>query len=153
MGKENEPKVTSINTLKGYMKGTLIKLPCVGPGQGFYARLKRPSMLDMIKNGEIPNALLDTANDLFAEGTQVLANGDSNTTKDLFDVMDKLCEATFVEPSYSDIKEAGIKLTDEQMMFVFSYTQNGVKALDSFREESKNPELTADEPAIPFTTK
>ena len=153
MGKENEPKVTSINTLKGYMKGTLIKLPSFGPGQEFYARLKRPSMSDIIKNGEIPNALLDTANDLFAEGTQVLANGDSNTTKDLFDVMDKLCEATFVEPSYSDIKEAGIKLTDEQMMFVFSYTQNGVKALDSFREESKNSELTADEPAISFPTK
>ena len=153
MGKENEPKVTSINTLKGYMKGTLIKLPSFGPGQEFYARLKRPSMLDMIKNGEIPNALLDTANDLFAEGTQILADGDSNTTKDLFDVMDKLCEATFVEPSYSDIKEAGIKLTDEQMMFVFSYTQNGVKALDSFREESKNPELTTDEPTIPFPTK
>ena len=74
-------------------------------------------------------------------------------SKDLFDVMDKLCEATFVEPSYSEIKEAGIKLTDEQMMFVFSYTQNGVKALDSFREESKNPELTTDEPAIPFPTK
>ena len=28
-----------------------------------------------------------------------------------------------------------IKLTDEQMMYIFSYTQNGVDALQSFREE------------------
>lgn len=131
-------KITSISTLKGYMKGTLIKLPSFGPGQEFYARLKRPSMLDMIKNGEIPNTLLDAANSLFAEGTQMLGDGNPNVTKDLFDVIDKLCEATFVEPSYSDLKDADIKLTDEQMMFIFSYTQNGVKALESFREERED---------------
>lgn len=113
-------------------------------------------MLDMIKNGEIPNSLLDTASSLFAEGTQMLEDNDSNTMKELFDVMDKLCEATFVEPKYSDIKEAGIKLTDEQMMFVFSYTQNGVKALESFRENTEDIKRIANEqnlqlPAEPDT--
>ena len=152
MGKENEPKVTSINTLKGYMKGTLIKLPSFGPGQEFYARLTRPSMLAMVKSGQIPNALLQSASDLFAEGASSFITN-REQMKDLFEVMDVLCDATFVEPTYKELQEAGITLTDEQMMFVLSYTQNGVKALDSFREESKNPELTADEPAIPFPTK
>lgn len=146
-------KVTSITTLKSYMKGTLVKLPSFGPNQEFWARLKRPSMLDMIKNGEIPNSLLDTASSLFAEGTQMLEDNDSNTMKELFDVMDKLCEATFVEPRYSDIKEAGIKLTDEQMMFIFSYTQNGVKALESFRENTENIERIANEQGLQLPAK
>lgn len=146
MGKEVENKVTSINTLKGYMKGTLVQLPSFGEGQEFWARLKRPSMLAMIKDGEIPNSLLDAANNLFAEGTQSLDG--SGDTKQLFDVMDKLCEATFVEPTYQDIKAANIQLTDEQLIFVFSYTQNGVKALESFREEQKNTELAANEQVV-----
>mgnify|MGYP003291494415 CR=1 FL=1 len=31
------------------------------------------------------------------------------------------------------LKEAGIELTDEQMMFIFGYSQNGVRQLESFR--------------------
>lgn len=148
-----ENKVTSITTLKSYMKGTLVKLPPFGPNQDFWARLKRPSMLDMIKNGEIPNSLLDTASSLFAEGTQMLEGTNSDAVKELFDVIDKLCEATFVEPKYNDLKEAGIKLTDEQMMFVFSYTQNGVKALESFREDAKDIEHITDEQNLQLLAK
>lgn len=147
-----ENKVTSITTLKSYMKGTLVKLPSFGPNQEFWARLKRPSMLDMIKNGEIPNSLLDTASSLFAEGTQILEDNSSDTVKELFDVIDKLCDATFVEPKYSDIKEAGIKLTDDQMMFVFSYTQNGVKALESFRENTEDIKRIANEQNLQLPT-
>ena len=130
----NENKVTSINALKGYMKGSLVRLPDFGPGQEFYARLTRPSMLAMVKNGDIPNALLNSASNLFAEGaSSFISNRDK--MKELFDVIDVLCEATFVEPSYKELEEAGIKLTDEQMMYIFNYTQNGVDALQSFREE------------------
>lgn len=138
MGNENvEKKVTSLDALKGYMKGSLVRLPDFGPGQTFYARLTRPSMLEMIRNGEIPNALLGSASDLFAEGaTSFVTNREK--TKELFDVIDVLCNATFVEPSYGELKSAGIKLTDEQMMFIFGYTQNGVEALQSFREERES---------------
>ena len=144
MSSENmEKKVTSISTLKGYMKGSLVRLPDFGPGQEFYARLTRPSMLEMIKRGEIPNAVLSSASDLFAEGaTSFITNRDK--TKELFDVIDVLCNATFVEPSYQDLKDAGIKLTDEQMMYIFSYTQNGVDALQSFREEREGDVVNTD---------
>ena len=152
MANNKELKVTSMSTLKGYTKGAIVRLPDFGPGQEFYARVRRPSILAMLKDGNIPNTLLESASDLFAEGSSSFVTN-RDKTGELFEVIDKLCEATFVEPSYDDLKEAGIQLTDEQMMFVFSYTQNGVKALDSFREESKNHELAADEPAIPCPTK
>ena len=134
---DNNVKVTSINALKGYMKGSLVRLPDFGPGQEFYAKLTRPSLLAMVKSGRIPNALLQSASDLFAEGaSSFITNRDQ--MKDLFEVMDVLCEATFVEPTYKELQEAGITLTDEQLMFVFSYTQNGVDALQPFREEPTN---------------
>ena len=66
--------------------------------------------------------------------------------------MDKLCEATFVEPSYNEMKEAGIKLTDEQLIFIFDYSQNGVKALDSFREEQRDIVDDTIEQALSNTT-
>ncbi len=54
---------------------------------------------------------------------------------DVFQIMDVLCEAAFVEPTYQQLKDVGIQLTDDQYMFIFGYTQNGVKQLQSLRTE------------------
>lgn len=139
--------VTNLNTLKSYMKGNLVQLPSFGVGQEFYARLRRPSLLDMIKNDQIPNSLLNAASDLFAEGTSSFVTN-REMTKELFDVIDVICDATFVEPTYQQIRDAGVKLTDEQLMFIFNYSQNGVKALESFREEPEDDVDTPDEQAL-----
>ena len=58
---------------------------------------------------------------------------DDETMTKLFDIIDVICEASFVEPAYQELKDIGIELTDDQYMFIFNYTQNGVQALDSFR--------------------
>lgn len=131
-------KVTSIDELKNYARGQVVELPSFGDGQPFIARLKRPSMLGLVKSGKIPNALLDSAKSLFEGGAPGAMKSkpnsvDDNTMKQIFDVMDILCEESFVEPTYKEIKDAGIELTDEQLLFVFGYSQNGVKQLDSFR--------------------
>lgn len=127
--------VTDISQLKVYMEGKVVKLPDFAEGQEFYARLKRPSLLTMIKEGRIPNTLMNSANDLFVAGTSTMVENVDNEDKmkEIFEVIDVLCEATFVAPKYSEMKEAGITLTDEQYMFIFAYTQEGVKALENFR--------------------
>ena len=56
--------------------------------------------------------------------------------KEVLEVVDVLCEAAFVEPTYAQIRDSGVELTDEQYMFIFNYTQNGVKALEPFRGQS-----------------
>lgn len=147
MANNKELKVTSMSTLKGYTKGAIVRLPDFGPGQEFYARVRRPSILAMLKDGDIPNTLLESASDLFAEGSSSFVTN-RDKTEELFEVIEKLCEATFVEPSYDDLKEAGVKLTDEQMMFVFNYTQNGVEALESFREEREDNKLDSNESGV-----
>ena len=129
-------EVTSISQLNEYAKGQLVELPSFGEGQPFFARLRRPSMLALAKSGKIPNSLLATANRMFDSS---LDTKNENMLKDFYMVMETILEAAFVEPTYQEIKDAGVQLSDDQMIFVFNYTQQGVKALDQFRPNGKNP--------------
>lgn len=133
-----EIKVTSIDELKAMSQGEIVKLPAFVQGQDFYAKLRRPSMLKMVKSGQIPNGLLRTANMLFAGGVEKELDRDDEFMKDMFEMIDVLAEAVFVEPSWEELKNAGIELTDEQYMFIFNYTQEGVKALEPFRQNEEN---------------
>lgn len=125
-------QITSFADLEKYSKGQLVELPAFAEGQPFVAWIKRPSMLALIKSGKIPNSLLKTAGELFAEGLPDVGEDDQVMSK-VFDVFDHVAEACLVEPSYQQIKEAGMELSDDQYMFIFNYTQRGVKALESFR--------------------
>lgn len=127
--------ITSIEELKQYAQGEIVELPPFAPTQPFVAKLKRPSLLAMAKNGKIPNELLVKTNELFMnDGTAVNAS-DDNMLKEIFSVIDTIAGEVFVQPTYREIKKAGIQLTDEQMLFIFNYTQTGVKNLENFRED------------------
>ena len=128
-------EVTSISKLNEYAKGQLVELPSFGEGQPFFARLRRPSMLALAKSGKIPNSLLATANRMFDSS---LDTKNENMLRDFYMVMETILEAAFVEPTYQEIKDAGVQLSDDQMIFVFNYTQQGVKILDQFRPNGKN---------------
>lgn len=142
-------RVTTLDELTKYAKGTLVELPPFGDGQPFVARIKRPSMLALVKSGKIPNSLMNTANELFAGSSgSVIDTDDEAAMRNLFEVLDVICEACFVEPKYEEIKTTGIELTDDQYMFIFNYTQQGVKALDSFRSERKSDISDIDEPDV-----
>lgn len=134
---KNNIQITSLQNLKTYTKGQIVELPPFAEGMPFVARLKRPSMLALVKSGKIPNELLKTANDLFM-GRSNKSSGGSNTNelKEMFTIFDALCEASFVEPTWEEIKESGMELTDDQYTFIFNYSQQGVKALKSFRSQS-----------------
>ena len=130
-------KVTSIDQLKVMSGGEIVKLPPFIQGQDFYAKLRRPSMLKLVQSGQIPNSLLRTANMLFSGGVNEELDRDDEFMKDMFDLIDVLAGAVFVEPSWSELKQAEIELTDEQYMFIFNYTQEGVKQLEPFREDEE----------------
>lgn len=133
--KKREVNVTSIEDLKNYASGTVVEMPPFAEGQPLIARLKRPSILGMAKQGKIPNSLLVKANELFLQNGAGLDAEEEDTMKQLYDVLDLIAKETLVEPTYEEIKSVGLELTDEQMMFLFNYSQQGVKALESFRTE------------------
>lgn len=127
----DESKITTISDIHKYSEGTVVRLPAFDGDHPFIAKLKRPSLLVMVKTGKIPNTLLNQATQLFQKGAGSL--GKDNTISDMYDIMETICEAALVKPLYKEIKDAGLSLTDEQMMAIFSYTQQGVKALEQFR--------------------
>jgi hypothetical protein len=124
--------ITSITQLSEYAKGQVVRLPGFAPDQPFVARLKRPSMLALVKSGKIPNALLETASSLFDGKSK--SNEATNTMGDMYEVLEIIAEASLVSPTMAEIKSAGIELTDEQFIAIFNYSQQGVEGLKSFRE-------------------
>ena len=126
--------ITSVSDLKRYSAGSIVELPSFGDGQPFIVRLRRPSLLVMSKNGQIPNSLINQASSLFTKGmSSVSGTKGGSTIGELYDIIEVICRSALVKPTYDEIKEAGLTLTDDQMMAIFSYSQNGISALEPFR--------------------
>lgn len=125
-------EVTPISTLQEYANGEIVEFPPFAEGMPFYARVKRPSMMVLMKTGKIPNSLMIAANSLFS-GDMENSKIDEDFYKQVLSVIEVIAEASFLEPTWRDIKAAGVELTDEQYTFLFNYTQKGVKALEPFR--------------------
>jgi hypothetical protein len=127
-------KITPVETLKTYAEGEIIELPPFAEGQPFIARIKRPSLMILMKSGKIPNSLLSTASALFNGTTNKAFEENDHFMADLLDVLTAVAEASLIAPTLKEINEAGLELTDEQYMFIFNYSQEGIKALESFRK-------------------
>ena len=128
-----EQKVTSIQDFIKQSQGEVVELPGF-TSEPVYVKLKRPSLLGLVKQGKIPNALLTRTNELFSNDVGIDPT-DDNMMGELSEVLELIAGESFVEPTYQEIKDAGVELTDEQLMAVFNYSQKGVKGLESFRTE------------------
>lgn len=133
--KEKELKVTSISELIKYKDGQIVELPPFAEGQPFVARLRRPSLMGLVKAGKIPNSLMKQATALFAKGNQSLSGMNANTLSDMLDIIDIIVDEAMIEPKYSELKENGIRLGDDQLLAIFTYTQQGVDYLKQFRTQ------------------
>ena len=127
--------ITSASDLQSYAAGVVVRFPDFAEGQTFVARVRRPSMLVLAKSGKIPNTLLTTAGELFSKGGGGLDADNKNMLGDMYDIMHIICEAALIQPTMQEIESAGLQLSDDQMMAIFNYSQAGVKALESFRQE------------------
>jgi len=117
-------EITKAGDLENLKKGEVIELPPFDEKNELVARLKRPSLLTLCKNGTIPNTLLGTAQKIF--------EGDKKTDiKGYSEILHIIAKCALVEPKYEDLKEI---LTDEQLNEIFMYTQSGVMALEPFRK-------------------
>lgn len=127
-------KVTSIDELKAMAKGEIVELKGFGT-ETFVARLRRPSLLNMVTNSKIPNTLLSASHTVFfgaKTSKDVVSMDESNQ---LYRIVAK---EALVEPTLEQIEEAGLELTDEQLIEIFQYTQVGVRALESFHKKQKD---------------
>ena len=126
-------KPTSIESLKSYANGTIVQLPDFNDGQPFFARIRRPSIMKMASEGKIPNSLLATANALFSGSEEATDVDNEGMLPQMLAACEEMAKATLIEPTYNDIIGAGLTLTDQQLIFLFNYSQGGVESLQSFR--------------------
>lgn len=129
-------KVTSIETLNKFAEGEVIQLPSFVNGEEFCVRLRRPSFLGMVQSGKFPNALLNTANDLFSK-TEKKTSEEQTSLKEIADIMLIVLKEAMIEPTFQQLEDLGLQLTDEQQMAIFQYTQTGLKKLATFHENAE----------------
>ncbi|MBM7869299.1 hypothetical protein JOC70_000768 [Clostridium pascui] len=139
-----ELKVTNMEELKKMAEYDVIKLPRFKAEIPFNVKVKRVSLLNLVRTGTIPNKLLSAAEELFY-GKQSSKGVD---LKQLTDVMFIMAENALVEPSIKDLESVGLELTDEQIVSLFNYTQEGLKDLESFREEQKDNVSDSDKQTV-----
>ena len=126
--------VTSIEKLKKLSQGQEVELQGWDE-EPFVCVLKRPSLLGLVENGDIPNPLLHAA--------YILFNGSNNpkdqvNLKEMNDLYRIIAKAAMVNPTYDQVVEAGLELTDMQLLEIFSFTQIGVQGLISFRAKQED---------------
>lgn len=131
---------TSIEELKKAKLTTIRELPSFPDGTPLVVELKKPSLIDMTIRGRILNPLLTSAISIIptedkekAEGekaTPALNAEDFKSTAELFIT---ICEECMVKPTYAEVKEYAGGLTDEQILAIYNYTQEGMDKLQSFR--------------------
>ena len=118
-----------LNILDSIKTSQVVTLPgwC---GDTVEFELKRPSILALAASGAIANPLMKTARKLFYSGV----SPDGGDLAEEGRVLLEIARAALVKPSFDELEEAGIELTDEQLIAIFQFTQLGAKALDRFRQ-------------------
>ena len=136
MNQNRNLTVTSFEQLQTYAMGQVVELPPFAEGMPFVARITRPSMIQMIRDGKFSNELLVSANELFVDSEAVSnAVTDKEKMNEFYDVLFAIVKESLLQPTYDEVKNAGLNLTDQQIMFIFNYVQHGVDSLASFRQE------------------
>lgn len=108
-------------------------LPGWGENDVFECVLKTPSILDLASKGKIPNPLIADVVSLFkGEFKEDMTTIEG--LKNVNELSEFFCDVCLVEPSYSELKEAG-GLTDNQKIHIYMFATRGVKALTPFLKE------------------
>lgn len=131
-----ELKVTPIEEIRN-KACQVVALPGWEPGEVFYARVRRASLLALVQQGVIPNELLPIVYKIISKGGQFNPMTDSTPEefKQFIEMLNAICRAVLVEPAYDEVAEY---LTDIQRTAIFLYTQQGLKALELFRTRQES---------------
>lgn len=112
-------------------------------GEGtMQVKLRRPSMLTLAASGAVPNELLGCARTLFSEG------GGSLPLDELGRLLVLFAKASLAQPTYEELEDSGVSLTDEQLSAIYSFAQSGVRALEPFREGKRDAVAASDERTV-----
>lgn len=120
--------MTSIEDIRATQ---VVSLPdWLGDGD-FECELKRPSLFTMAATGVIPNPLMQVARKLFFDGG---ISAERGNLEEEGRVLLEVAKAAMVSPSFDELAERGIGLTDDQIIAIWKFVQGGARELDRFRQ-------------------
>lgn len=125
-------------------QGTEIELPGFAAKETISVRIRRPSLMLLAAEGKIPNTLLASVEDLFEKG-------DKNTVsfKERAEIFRIVAMASLVSPSWEELQNAGVNLTDLQLLYIYNFSQTGVDTLRRFREKQRTEKLSGHGKDVP----
>lgn len=125
-------------------QGTEIELPGFAAEETISVRIRRPSLMLLAAEGKIPNTLLASVEDLFEKG-------DKNTVsfKERAEIFRIVAMASLVSPSWEELQNAGVNLTDLQLLYIYNFSQTGVDTLRRFREKQRTEKLSGHGKDVP----
>lgn len=136
-------KVTTFEDLQKYSQGVLVELPSFSESQPFVCRLKRPDLIDIVTN-DIPNELMGVVYKLFQPDEEKKQEKEETPeeafelSREVKEVFERIAKAAMLEPTYEDVKNAGMELTMLQLTEIYNYVNLGVEKLKFFRSEQEN---------------
>lgn len=137
-------QVTSLEQLKKVKQTEIINLGKFEDGTEFVAELKKPDLMQLAAERKIPNVLATEVVKLFNGknklAKKVVAEDDAEALAQLGELMNVLAEASLVNPTYKQLQEINIELTQEMKMSIMMFTQGGVETLKNFRKEQQRNE-------------
>ena len=122
----------------------LVELPGFGDGKPWRAYMKRVSLLSLARAGHIPNALMQAVTELYQRGT-----ASSASLTQAAEVMYLVAGEALASPTLSQLEEAGVVLSDQQLTAIYLYAQRGVEALRPFRKKPAVSHNGEDGEAVP----
>lgn len=112
------------------------------PEDSFPCVLRKIDILAWLINGKVPNELSAAVEDLFdlskAKKKTMEDYNDINKIREGYKLNEWIARESMVEPKFDDLKEAGIYLSQQQLMDIYVFQMNGVNALKNFRNLNKD---------------
>jgi len=118
-----------LTNILDYKDGEEVSLPGWG-NEDVVFKLKRPSILSLAAKGSIPNALMGVACKLFNSDGKVFTEG---KFEDLAKTLTIIAKESLVSPTFKDIEDAGLCLTDDMLTCIYMYVTKGATRLATFR--------------------
>lgn len=101
------------------------------PDSEITVRAKKPSFYYLIANKAALNPLIPELEKLFVKHDR---SGHKNAGGDFAKALICIAKECLVEPTYSELEEAGVELTSDQLTELSLYATEGPEYLRSFRE-------------------
>lgn len=138
-----ELKITSIDELKA-ASTRVVEISGFEPGKILRFKVRRASLMDLIEQGAIPNNLLTIVIEVLKIRSDratfnPLEDLDAEKFLEFCSLIDAVCKAVMIEPSYEEAKDL---LIDQQKIEIYQYAQYGLRVLERFRERSE-PDVKA----------